>query len=200
MKPELAVKWSVFDAHLIALWEKGKTAREIAFALNGSVTRNAVLGRIHRLKISGRIACAARASGRRPAVARSGENNTPALPSLAPLQGHARPVVLKTKAAALSKTRATARAGFTAPRPPSENILLAFADGYDGQKGRVALVDLEPRHCRFPIDVAGGPVKYCGLDKEPSGSSYCPHHAVRCVRAPPGRPAHFKFKPLNGVI
>jgi len=36
------------------LWAQGKTASEIAMALGGAVSRNAVIGKVHRLKLSGR--------------------------------------------------------------------------------------------------------------------------------------------------
>ena len=39
---------------LIALWEEGKTAGEIVNALNGSHSRNAVIGKAFRLKLSRR--------------------------------------------------------------------------------------------------------------------------------------------------
>lgn len=43
---------------------------------------------------------------------------------------------------------------------------------------RVALVDLEPHHCRFPV---GEPTKgFCGLRKI-EGTSYCQGHLQRCT-------------------
>lgn len=42
-------------ALLRQLWGEGKTAAEIARALGGGVTRNAVIGKAHRLKLSNRV-------------------------------------------------------------------------------------------------------------------------------------------------
>lgn len=42
-------------ALLKKLWGDGKTAAEIAKALGGSFTRNAVIGKAHRLKLSSRL-------------------------------------------------------------------------------------------------------------------------------------------------
>jgi GcrA cell cycle regulator len=63
-----------------------------------------------------------------------------------------------------------------------------FRPGYLGQQGRVALVDLKPSHCRFPIDMPADEsgkveVRYCGETKE-DGSSYCSAHAARCFTGP----------------
>lgn len=40
---------------LKSLWASGKTAAEIAGQLGGAITRNAVIGKAHRLGLSGRI-------------------------------------------------------------------------------------------------------------------------------------------------
>ncbi|HEY8189050.1 MAG TPA: GcrA family cell cycle regulator, partial [Micavibrio sp.] len=42
-------------ALLKKLWGEGKSAAEIAKALGGGLTRNAVIGKAHRLKLSNRI-------------------------------------------------------------------------------------------------------------------------------------------------
>ena len=42
------------EAKLKELWEKGHTASQIAEALGGT-TRNAVIGKAHRLKLAGRV-------------------------------------------------------------------------------------------------------------------------------------------------
>jgi hypothetical protein len=55
-----------------------------------------------------------------------------------------------------------------------------FAEGFEGQVARVESVrKLEAQHCRFPIDMAGGGLGFCGATKE-EHSSYCLAHAARC--------------------
>jgi hypothetical protein len=55
-----------------------------------------------------------------------------------------------------------------------------FAEGFQGQVARVKSVKkLQAQHCRFPIDLAGGGLGFCGDTKE-EHSSYCPAHAARC--------------------
>lgn len=39
---------------LMALWNEGKSARQVAHALGGGVTRNAVIGKLHRIGMVGK--------------------------------------------------------------------------------------------------------------------------------------------------
>ena len=74
------------------------------------------------------------------------------------------------------------RRQFAATPPVTGAALDRFADGYMGQQGRIALEALERQHCRFPIDMADGTVRSCGLTREDS-SPYCPAHAARCFNS-----------------
>ncbi len=52
------MSWSWTEEHvdtLRKLWGEGKTAAQIAKELGASVTRNAVIGKAHRLKLSNRV-------------------------------------------------------------------------------------------------------------------------------------------------
>ncbi len=53
-------------------------------------------------------------------------------------------------------------------------MLARFDTGYGGQEGTVTLIDLEPHHCRYPIDG-----RYCGAVRREE-SSYCREHHRRC--------------------
>ena len=208
------VDWSLHEAQLRDLWAQGKSCSTIAAVLGHGITRNAVIGKIHRLKIEGRPGGAkrgtARADGRiTPGMAALPETKVPllsqtqkklamqmledgdyshrqiadevgamplAIQSLSLTRRRQKSVVVDD---GLQKRRREGRAGHIAPAPPHKNMLLAFADGYNGQKGRVPQSKLEPHHCHFPIDMADGSMNYCGLQKEERGS-YCPAHAVRC--------------------
>ena len=50
----------------------------------------------------------------------------------------------------------------------------------------VDLLDLEPRHCRWPIGDLDVKMMFCGLDKSP-GSSYCPMHRAQGTSPTPKR-------------
>jgi len=58
-----------------------------------------------------------------------------------------------------------------------------FAEGFQGQTGKLAMADLEDDHCRFPVDQADGTVKFCA-DPQQRGSAYCPAHHARCTDGP----------------
>lgn len=50
------MSWTDEKVNLLKkLWVEGKTAAEIAKALGGGLTRNAVIGKAHRLKLSNRV-------------------------------------------------------------------------------------------------------------------------------------------------
>ena len=89
-----------------------------------------------------------------------------------------------------------------APPALPTSIAEAFAEGYHGQTGRLALYDLKEESCRFPIDQASGPPRYCGLDAE-KGGSWCPAHAARCCagvvyRRKNAMPGHFRTPGFSG--
>ncbi len=58
-----------------------------------------------------------------------------------------------------------------------------FAEGFQGQTGRLDMADLENGHCRFPIDQPDGTVRFCA-DPQQRGSAYCPAHHTRCTDGP----------------
>lgn len=139
---------------LTRLWQDGLSASQIAMRLGG-VTRNAVIAKVHRLGLAGRVTKKHKPYGRRP--------------SLVP--GHA------VKAA--KPPRATQRsilAGLpTSPLPSPQ-----AAD-----KATVSMHDVLDHHCRFPVGdfVSITAPYYCG-DKIVLGLPYCEGHARRCYQPP----------------
>ena len=192
------VNWDAHEAALQELWTKGQTASQIAATLGHGITRNAVIGKIHRLKLQSGLKLARPNANRQTAVklhAPWARNyREPGLVSLSRTKNPDKPGLwqktfsarqrtafdLHPEAVELRRLRVEGRVGHLAPPLPRIDVMLAFADGYNGQQGRVAILDLKDMHCRFPVDMADGAVKYCGLNKE-QGGSYCPAHAVRCV-------------------
>lgn len=137
-----------------ARWAEGKSAGEIARELGG-VSRNAVIGKLHRLGIAGRgMALPQREHKLRVRTARDAARrlkvktiNPNGIYKLQPLPAEPMP-------------------------EPSE-----FDDSRRGQL--VHLLDLEPHHCRFAIgydDRLGH--GFCGCTAVP-GLPYCDHHAGR---------------------
>ena len=154
------------------MWSEGSSASTIAKALGG-VTRNAVIGKVHRLGLSNRVAGgsedAAEASGARPApepdrveAARPVPATHSAEPVATPMRGRIIP------------------AGQPLPPQPSANEISpeALASVREVEKGaaRLDLMQLTERTCKWPIgDPATADFWFCGLPAQ-SGKPYCEAH------------------------
>ena len=139
------------------LWTDGLSASQIAMRLGGGVTRNAVIGKLHRLGLSGRTLPARVSSKPR----RPREPSHPSRPSLMPTAGA---TALKPQIEAKPMLR---------PEPEPEPIRLV-----DLPKGkRVNILMLTEKTCRWPIGDPGSE-DFCFCGAAPRvGSPYCTHHA-----------------------
>jgi len=145
------------------LWAEGLSASQIAAQLGG-VSRNAVIGKVHRLNLPGRAKAGGSASATR-AVKR------PA-PSARPANYTARSVtrtVTRTVGATALKEEIDIAAEELEFVPPS-NVVVPISR-------KLALTDLTERTCKWPM---GDPLKddfhFCGVDAS-EASPYCGYHA-----------------------
>jgi GcrA cell cycle regulator len=142
---------------LKALWKKGSSASQIAKIL-GLCTRNAVIGKAHRLGLSGTE------ESRRAAANEAHRKRQAALcAEMRPQIGRSpRPMGLETgkdKTKPIAPTPLPVEPPFVSPRVP--------------------LADLTPSMCKWPIGTPGDPdFAYCGFKAHP-GVPYCVHHAQR---------------------
>ena len=161
------------------MWGEGQSASQIAKELGG-VTRNAVIGKVHRLGLSNRTAAGAAAAP-------------------APTPPKAEP---KPKPAAKAAPKATAvpepEAAAPAPRPnlparakiipagqplppqPSANEIspeaLAKVSEVEKKSKKIGLMDLTERTCKWPVgDPATEDFWFCGLPVQ-QGKPYCEAH------------------------
>ena len=133
------------------LWVEGKTAAEIAKLIGGGVTRNAVIGKAHRLKLSGRISPI--------------QENSRAEPSTA-----ARAVSAPRKPQKAIVSKVSNREIIAPVQHVAVQENYCYGDG-------VSLVELKERMCRWPIgDPQDSAFKFCGGPSE-DGIPYCNHHA-----------------------
>lgn len=134
-------------ALLKQLWGEGKTAAEIAKSL-GNITRNAVIGKAHRLKLSGRAS---------PLPANGSERVTLSTPR--PTNRAPRP----------SNTNAERALPIASP------IIAPVFEPYVEGKG-IKLVELKESTCRWPLgDPKDENFRFCGC-KTVEGLPYCDHH------------------------
>ncbi len=141
------------------LWSDGLSASQIAAELGG-ITRNAVIGKVHRLGLSGR------AKAPSSAIPRQRKPRAPSQMFRA-----ARPMMRGNTALAMPAYDYDPE-----PEPePIENIIPI------GQ--RCTLVELTEETCRWPIGDPGSPdFFFCG-GRRVAGLPYCGHH-VRIAYQP----------------
>ncbi|MCO6187200.1 GcrA family cell cycle regulator [Rhizobium sp. L1K21] len=148
------------------LWAEGLSASQIAAQLGG-VSRNAVIGKVHRLSLPGRAKAGGTAAPRAP------KRQAPA-PRAPSYNATSRP------AAPRSAPRSV---GATALRQDPdasifEEIEIDRADNVVVPiSRRLALTELSERTCKWPV---GDPLKedfhFCGNDS-PENTPYCTYHA-----------------------
>ena len=144
------------------LWQEGLSASQIAAELAGGVTRNAVIGKVHRLGLSGRGQPTTSVKRQRrtpqPQVRRT--RQTMIVGSLA-LQTHVEAV-----AAPVLRSR--------------ESLVVPIAK-------RLTIEKLTERTCKWPIgDPGHDDFHFCGHDSL-DGVPYCEYHAGVAYQVPDSR-------------
>ena len=153
------------------MWNEGQSASQIAKELGG-VTRNAVIGKVHRLGLSNR-------SGGAPAA--------PAKEKAAPKPATPKPMVTESASPAPSAPppmsparKAIIPAGQPLPPQPSANEIspeaLAKVNEVEKTARKISLMELTERTCKWPVgDPATDDFWFCGLPVQP-GKPYCEAH------------------------
>jgi GcrA cell cycle regulator len=154
------------------LWSDGLSASQIAAQLGG-VSRNAVIGKVHRLKLSAR--------GRAAAPARQKKA------SQAPAAGRT-----ATRAASVTRTM-TATIGATAlqarfeAEPVARQVLRPVENVVVPISRRLKLIQLTERTCKWPNgDPLTEDFNFCGNDSQ-EGGPYCAYHARIAFQPPSER-------------
>lgn len=148
-------------ALLTKLWTEGVSASLIASRLGG-VTRNAVIGKVHRLGFPGRIATPRK---HKPHSSRSG--------------GHAalRAAPPQSKPVCSIHTLALKPCGQPPPQPTPLLQIVRQADQRPDDGLGVRLLDLDEGMCRWPKgDPKDERFRFCGQGAA-EGQSYCARHA-----------------------
>jgi GcrA cell cycle regulator len=170
------------------MWGEGQSASQIAKELGG-VTRNAVIGKVHRLGLSNRTSGSATAKPATPAA------EAPAKPAPKPAADPApKPAAEPARAeapepaaepAARSSNVTPIRkpivpAGQPLPPQPSANEIspeaLAKVNEVEKHAKKISLMELTERTCKWPIgDPATDDFYFCGLPVQ-QGKPYCEAH------------------------
>lgn len=191
---------------LRTMWTKGMTASQIAEELGG-VSRNAVIGKAHRLGLQSRPSPVKANDGevapaRKPAAPRA--KPAPAAPAVAPAAkapaAPPRPAAAPSMPATPRSTnpdhmpptiRSIGPGGFvrqnpgeqSSPPPPAPPRRLVPARPSPEIADKTSLLDLNDRICKWPLGHPGEPdFHFCG-DKVNPGFPYCVEHCGLAYQA-----------------
>ncbi|MCP3968750.1 MAG: GcrA cell cycle regulator [Rhodobacteraceae bacterium] len=157
------------------MWGEGQSASQIAKELGG-VTRNAVIGKVHRLGLSNRATGAGSGGSAKPAAGdKPGPKAKPTKAEAAPA-----PVAEVEPAPVPVVRKPIIPAGQPLPPQPSANEIspeaLASVREVEKKAKRISLMELTERTCKWPIgDPATEDFWFCGLAVQP-GKPYCEAH------------------------
>ena len=150
-------------AELKKLWAEGHSASQIAKQLGG-VTRNAVIGKVHRLGLSGR-ATPSRPVKRPPRLAR-------------PKPQVAQPAMADTKTAASTTTkRKASKEASSGNLSPSMAPVASVKPKRLNNGDMVTVMTVSDSMCKWPVGDPGDPdFGFCGHPTD-GDSPYCTEHA-----------------------
>ncbi|WP_296420426.1 GcrA family cell cycle regulator [Pseudooctadecabacter sp.] len=170
------------------MWGEGQSASQIAKELGG-VTRNAVIGKVHRLGLSNR----AGSGGAAKTAAPKAEPKAKAAPKAAPKKAAPKkapePEVEEPRTVSASPPpqpkmsaarRAIIPAGQPLPPQPSANEIspeaLAKVNEVEKTAKKISLMELTEKTCKWPVgDPATEQFWFCGLPVQ-QGKPYCEAH------------------------
>lgn len=136
------------------LWMDGLSASQIANTLGEGVTRNAVIGKVHRLGLSGRA--------KAPSSAKPRARTSQPRQTRTPRRSNGGGGVHGNTALAYSPRP-------YAPPRPAEDVVVPLSDP-------ITIMELREDTCRFPLGDPSTPeFRYCG-GKSEAGIPYCPFH------------------------
>ncbi|SPF79837.1 GcrA family cell cycle regulator [Pseudoprimorskyibacter insulae] len=166
------------------MWGEGQSASQIAKELGG-VTRNAVIGKVHRLGLSNRTTASSAKPEAKPAPAAAAPAPKPAEPKARPepKTEPAREAIKEEPAAEAKPIPARKQiipAGQPLPPQPSANEIspeaLAKVNEIEKKAKKLTLMELTERTCKWPVgDPATPDFWFCGLPVQ-QGKPYCEAH------------------------
>jgi GcrA cell cycle regulator len=142
------------------LWSDGLSASQVAAELGPGITRNAVIGKIHRLGLAERAKTAA---APRPRTVKAARPQTAIVAAAPRSAGHA---VHGNVALAFAP-----QAVVVARIAPEEEVVIPMSE-------RVTLMELRESMCRWPMgDPTTPEFRFCGANSPIGSGPYCAHHA-----------------------
>ena len=169
---------------LSRLWQEGRSASQIAAALGGGLSRNAVIGKVHHLGLAGRVKSTASA----PPVPESANYSPLRIEEEARIEVAAAPRRVASRLGAASASAPVS--AVSSMRAVHGNVALAMSEApAEAAKParapeevvvplslKVTIVELRESMCKWPIgDPSSTEFRYCGSPAH-SGTPYCDYH------------------------
>jgi GcrA cell cycle regulator len=140
-------------------WIEGKSASQIASLLGHGLTRNAVIGKVHRLGLAGR----AKSPSSSGSHSRQSSSQHGAHRAAAPRAAPVAPRIVRGATALAVQPQTAAEV-----EPQPEGVVLPMSL-------RVTIVELKEAMCRWPLGDPSSPdFRYCGSPV--ANGPYCAHH------------------------
>lgn len=137
------------------LWNEGLSASQVAAEIGAGITRNAVIGKIHRLGLAHR---AKTPVATRPRIAKPARAQTQTRPLATSVIGNVA-LALAPRTLELPDVR------------PQQEVVIPISD-------RVTIMELREAMCRWPIgDPTSTDFRFCGAKSPGGGAPYCGYHA-----------------------
>ena len=183
---------------LKAMWEKGLTASQIAESLGG-VSRNAVIGKAHRLGLQSRpspvkanepVEAAPAVTSPPPSTPKPAPRTLADIPRAAPPPPSLYPPAIPSGPTG-AQLRSIGPGGFmrqgpgdqAPPATPAPPRRLVPARPSAEIAGKTSLLDLSDKICKWPIGHPGEPdFHFCGVTVNP-GFPYCVQHCGQAYQA-----------------
>ncbi len=147
------------------MWGHGFSASDIAGRLGNGLTRNAVIGKAHRLKLSAGIATA-RGDGSTGLRSAAPSSSMAAIKSSSPKRAMLRPLPVLPTPSSTTITKPIQRESYRA----------TSFDTVKRSEG-IAVTKAGDRHCRWPVGDPRSPdFRFCGCNVH-EGLPYCTDHA-----------------------
>ena len=161
------------------MWGEGQSASQIAKELGG-VTRNAVIGKVHRLGLSNRNGGGGTSSDSGAKAKAKPAPKAKAAPKSAPKPAPKEAAPEAAPAAPVSRVKQIIPAGQPLPPQPSTNEIdpeaLAKVSEVEKKAKKLSLMELTDRTCKWPVgDPATDDFWFCGLPVQ-AGKPYCEAH------------------------
>ncbi len=175
------MSWTDERVELLSqLWLEGRSASQISAVLGAGLTRNAVIGKVHRLGLAGRVKAAVPPGSSQPLPMPNSASTDAPRRAAARSNPAAAAVLSSPPVSAIAGQRMVQ--GNTVMRLAPETVEVAAQPARIAQDVvvpmslRVTIVELRETMCRWPLgDPSSSDFRYCGSPSH-SGTPYCCHH------------------------